>query len=71
MNPPDLLTICGSAFVAVFALLTFLAGVMRILITLLPERAAGGIDAATLAAVSAAATHAFPGTSVTKVEEIK
>lgn len=71
MNPPDLVTICGSAFLAVFALLTFLAGIMRILITLLPERAVGEIDAATVAAVTAAAAHAFPGTSVTKVEEIR
>ena len=70
MNPPDLLVISLSAFVAVFLLLSFLAIVMRLLITVYPEKI-GGIDAATIAAVSAAAAYAFPGTKVTKVEEIR
>ncbi|MBT8397573.1 MAG: hypothetical protein HKO65_07030 [Gemmatimonadetes bacterium] len=70
MNPPDLLVVCLSAFVAVFALLSFLAVVMRLLITVYPERLAG-IDSATIAAVTAAAAYAFPGTKITKVEEIK
>jgi hypothetical protein len=70
MNPPDLLVICTSAFVAVFLLLTFLAIVMRILITVYPQEEAG-IDAATVAAVSAATAYAFPGTRVTNVEEIQ
>ena len=70
MNPPDLLVICTSAFVAVFALLTFLAVVMRLLISAFPE-IVRGIDAATIAAVTAAAAYAFPGTKVTKVEEIR
>ena len=70
MNPPDLLVVCLSAFVAVFLLLSFLAVVMRVLIAVYPEKA-GGIDAATIAAVSAAAAYVFPGTKVTKVEEIR
>jgi hypothetical protein len=70
MNPPDLLVICLSAFVAVFALLGFLAVVMRLLITVYPEKLAG-IDSATIAAVTAAAAYVFPGTKVTNVEEIK
>jgi hypothetical protein len=70
MNPPDLLVISLSAFVAVFLLLTFLALVMRILISVYPEKVSG-IDAATIAAVSAAAAYAFPGTKVTNVEEIR
>jgi len=70
MNDPDLLLICTSAFVAVFLLLTFLAVVMRFLIGVFPEER-GGIDAATIAAVTAAATHAYPGMNVTKVEEIR
>ena len=72
MNPPDLLVICTSAFVAVFFLLSFLALVMRGLMAVYPKKAtAGGIDAVTLAAVTAAATFAFPGTKVTNVEEIR
>lgn len=70
MNPPDLLVVSLSAFAAVFLLLSFLAVVMRILIAVYPEKI-GGIDAATIAAVSAAAAYVFPGTKVTKVEEIK
>ena len=70
MNPPDLLVICLSAFVAVFSLLGFLAVVMRALISVFPEKV-GGIDSATIAAVTAAAAYAFPGTKVTNVEEIR
>ena len=70
MNPPDLLVVSLSAFVAVFLLLSFLAVVKRLLIATFPEKI-GGIDSATIAAVTAAATYAFPGTKVTKVEEIK
>jgi hypothetical protein len=68
MNQPDLLVVSLSAFVAVFALLGFLAVVMRLLMAAYPVKAVG-IDAATLAAVTAAAAYAFPGTKVTKVEE--
>ncbi len=70
MNPPDLLVICTSAFVAVFLLLSFLAVVMRVLIRVFPQKAMG-IDSATIAAVTAAAAYAFPGTKVTNVEEIR
>jgi hypothetical protein len=70
MNQPDLLIICTSAFVAVFLLLSFLAIVMRILISVYPQEEKG-IDAGTIAAVSAAAAYAFPGTRVTNVEEIR
>jgi len=72
MNPPDLLVISFSAFVAVFFLLSFLAVVMRLLISAFPEpEKIGGIDSATVAAITAAAAYAFPGTKVTKVEEIQ
>jgi hypothetical protein len=67
---PNLLAICASAFVAVFLLLTFLAVVMRLLMAAFPERVEG-IDPAIIAAVSSAAAFAFPGTKVTKVEEIR
>jgi hypothetical protein len=70
MNQPELLVICISAFVAVFVLLGFLAVVMRVLIAAFPEKVSG-IDSATIAALTAAATYVFPGTKVTKVEEIK
>ena len=67
----DLLTICLSAFVAVFLLLSALAVVMRVLIVVFPQRVADDSDAAVLAAVTSAVTAAYPGTKVTKVEEIR
>ena len=70
MTPPDLLVISLSAFVAVFLLLSFLAIVMRLLLAAYPEKARG-IDPATIAALTAATAYAFPGTKVTKVEEIR
>jgi hypothetical protein len=70
MTPPNLLYVCLSAFVAVFLLLSFLAVVMRLLMAAYPEKV-GGIDSATIAAVTAAAAYAFPGTKVTNVEEIR
>jgi hypothetical protein len=70
MDQQNLLVICTSAFVAVFLLLSFLAVVMRVLISAFPQKALG-IDSATIAAVTAAAAYAFPGTKVTKVEEIR
>ena len=70
MNPPDLLVVCLTAFVAVFTLLAFLAVVMRLLMAAYPAKS-GGIDSATVAALTAAAAYAFPGTKVTKVEEIR
>ena len=70
MNSPNLLVICLSAFLAVFLLLSFLAVVMRGLIAVYPERV-GGIDQATLAAMTAAAAYAIPDAKITKVEEIR
>ena len=68
MNPQSLLVICSSAFIAVFLLLTFLAIVMRLLMVIYPKKM-DGLEPAIVAALTAAATYAFPGTKVTKVEE--
>jgi hypothetical protein len=70
MNPPNLLIICISAYVAVFLLLAFLATIMKILTVVFPKKLEG-IEPAIVAALTAAATYAFPGTKVTKVEEIR
>jgi hypothetical protein len=69
MTEPNLLVISASAFIAVIALLSFLAGIIRVLTTLFP--ADEGTDAATFAAISAAAARAYPGTRVTKIEETR
>ena len=70
MNPPNLLIICISAYVAVFLLLALLAIVMRVLMVAFPKKVEG-IEPAIVAALTAAATYAFPGTRVTRVEETR
>lgn len=70
MESNDLLLICFSAFAAVFLLLGIMALAMRALIAVLPVKAAK-VDPAILAAVTAAVSAAYPGTKITKVEEIK
>ena len=66
---PDLLTVCIAAFFAVLLLLSVLAGAIRLLMALFPEREAGGLDPAVVAAINAAVTSAYPGMRVTKIEE--
>jgi len=71
----DLLTICISAFLAVFGLLALLALVMRLILFFFPERAfeeesVGEPDAAVIAAVTSVITRLYPGTKISKIEEI-
>ncbi len=70
MSSPDLLTICGSAFIAVFVLLSFLALVMRLIIFLFPEKIAG-TNVAVIAAIANTYKTLYPGTKLTKIEEVK
>lgn len=70
MGPTNLLLICTSAFAAVFLLLAFLSLVMRIMIVVFPQRISKG-DAAVLAAVAATVNAVYPGTKITRFEEIK
>jgi hypothetical protein len=44
---------------------------MRALIVVYPEKIAAGSDAAMIAAVTSAVSIAYPGTKVSKVEEIR
>jgi len=70
MQSNELLMICVSAFAAVFVLLAVLALLMRLIIVVFPEKKAVG-DAAVIAAVTTVMQTLYPGTKVTKVEEIK
>jgi len=70
MESPDLLIICASAFIAVFVLLAFLAIVMRIITVLFPQKAAS-TDAVAIAAVASVISTLYPGTRITKVEELR
>jgi hypothetical protein len=70
MASPDIVTICISALITVFALLGFLAAVMKLVVLLFPEKAA--TDDPTVAAALAASVAAhFPGRSISRIEEIK
>ncbi|UCE66485.1 MAG: hypothetical protein JSU85_00290 [Candidatus Zixiibacteriota bacterium] len=70
MGPQDLLVICASAFAAVFLLLAFLSLAMRIIITVFPQRLSKD-DAAVFAAITATVSAVYPGTTITRFEEIK
>jgi hypothetical protein len=71
MPTPNLLVICGVAFLVVFVVLAVLAAVMRGLMLLFPEpdEAADGIEPALVAAITEAVTAAYPGTQITRIEE--
>ena len=66
----ELLFICISAFIAVFVLLAVLALVMRVIIILFPGRTAAA-EAVVYAAVASAISTVYPGTKITKIEELK
>lgn len=70
MGPTDLITICLSAFVAVFILLSLLSLVMRLITTLFPDLRKR-VDSATVAAITTSVREVIPGSQVTRVEEIR
>ncbi len=75
MDDLGLLSICASAFTGVFFLLSFLAGVMRILTAAFPtvdsssDSSSGPADQMIVAAITSAAASGFPGARVAKIEE--
>ena len=70
MESTNLVTICISAFLAVFVLLLILAAVMRLVLVVFPHRN-GGADAAVVAAISLTMNTIYPGSQITKIEEIR
>jgi len=70
MELSELLVVCLSAFAAVFVLLSVLAFVMRLILVAFPERESGG-DVTMIAAVTSALSAVYPGTRISKIEEIK
>ncbi|UCC44048.1 MAG: hypothetical protein JSU65_13205 [Candidatus Zixiibacteriota bacterium] len=70
MQSPELLLICVTAFIAVTALLSVLAGIMRLILYVFPAKEHAA-DAAMIAAVASAAQNMYPGMQITKVEEIR
>ncbi len=70
MPEANLLSICATSFLAVFLLLTVLAGVMRLILVVFPQKEAE-TDPALLGAIASVYNSIYPGTKVTKVEEIR
>ncbi len=66
----SLLGICVSAAIAVFLLLSILALVMRLILWAFPA-AEPDDDVVVYAAVAAVAQRAFPGSVVTRIEEVR
>lgn len=64
----NLLTACGIAFVAVFVLLSLLAGLMSLITIVFPERKRT-VDPALVAAITSSVASLYPGARVTKIEE--
>lgn len=87
MENPNLFLICFNAFIAVMVLLSLLAGALRGLIELFPERApqieptlpVGRVsptdhrvaDPVIAVAIASAVHTAAPGARVTRIEEIR
>ena len=69
MGNPDLLMVCVAAIVAVFVMLSVLAGVIRILTLAFPGLQPPTIDSTVVAAVSAAVAATHPGTRISRIEE--
>jgi hypothetical protein len=70
MGISELLSICVSAFVAVFVVLAAIAIVMRIIILLFPKKIIDG-DSAVYAAIASSISRLYPNSQITKIEEVK
>lgn len=70
MNSLELVYICLSAFSAVFILLAFLAFFMRIISWIFPDHP-DDEEEAVYAAIASVYQTRFPGTKITKIEELK
>ena len=70
MEFPDLFSVCISAFIVVFIILTVLALFMRLIIVLFPDKSPDD-DQAVFAAIVSIFNRVYPGTKITKIEEVK
>jgi Na+-transporting methylmalonyl-CoA/oxaloacetate decarboxylase gamma subunit len=69
MDETNLLAVCGLAFGSVFLLLAILAGVIRLVTVVFPERPGRRIDPPVVAALGATAAVVYPGARVTRIVE--
>ena len=70
MSPGDLLINCLTAFAAVFILLSLLAIVMKIMLAIFPFKEEE-YDPTIVSAIASTYNTLYPGTKVTKIEEVK
>lgn len=70
MASPNLLVVCILAFITVFVLLAVLAAIMRAISAIFPAKEIG-TDPTIIAALTSAAQLIYPGTKITKIEEMK
>ena len=66
----ELLTICFSAFISVFLLLSVLALSMRLIITFFPEKESS-FDSSIIAVITSTYKSTFPNSIINKIEEEK
>ena len=69
MPSPELWLVCITAFCAVGLLLAVLAALMRLILAVFPQ-AQDTTDTMMIAAVASVVASVYPGTRITKVEEI-
>ena len=67
----NLFMVCISSFVGVFFVLTFLAVAMHLIVRIFPEKEDAAPDDKPLyAAISSSYARLYPGTRISKIEEI-
>ena len=70
MDPLGLLTVCITALFAVFIILSIFAVLIRLIIIIFPDEE-GKEDQAIVAAITTTVNTYYPGTKITKIEEVK
>lgn len=70
MPEPNLILVCAVAFATVITLLSILAGLIRLITFLFPEKTDES-DPAVVAAIHTAVSTSIPGAKVTHIEEIE
>jgi predicted permease len=70
MEFSELLSVCISAFVVVFIILTALALFMRLIIILFLDKQRDD-DKAVFAVIASVMNRIYPGAKITKIEEVK
>ena len=71
MSSDDFVVICVTGFVTVFALLSLLALLMRLLILVFPEKEREESDAAMIAALTMTMSYLYPGSRIVRIEKQK